>query len=610
MQRTMTLCSCRCLLRQNRQSLLTGAKTFSSKIQRRSGFVLEANQTISRYGHKLLCQRLPCNAVAGIHTETIEPVPVTYDPNDGMVMNVKDFEDKLFNHLADKDDKVSIGKFKSMLHMTGLRDTDPRLSECMQNFANLQNEAGLQDLYDSVRVDRNQFKECINDNIVLISKAFRSQFVIPDFVDFRRRIDRLYRQARTNTRGEVANYIPQLARYSPDYWGVSVCTVDGQRHSIGDINVPFCLQSVSKPLTYSMVLNELGPEIVHQYVGHEPSGHPFNMICLDRNDKPHNPMINSGAIVTCSLVKQEMNSADKFDHTLSMFKKLAGGELMSFNNGVYLSEKETADRNFALGYYMREKKCFPEGTNLKDVLNFYFQLCSVEINCDSGAVLAATLANGGVCPTTGERLLTSQSVRDTLSLMFSCGMYDYSGQFAFKVGLPAKSGVSGCVLMVVPNVMGICMWSPPLDVWGNSCRGTQFCENFIEAFSFHNFDIVRQKKATKNDPRTTKTHSQAFEIVKLLFGAYNGDVTAMRRYALLGVNLNQQDYDGRTALHVAAAEGHINVVGFLLEKCELNSSVKDRWGFTALDEAKRFGHEDVAQMLQLYQKRNGCTSKS
>ncbi|XP_033731400.1 glutaminase kidney isoform, mitochondrial-like, partial [Pecten maximus] len=230
----------------------------------------------------------------------------------------------------------------------------------------------------------------------------------------------------------VANYIPQLARYSPDYWGVSVCTVDGQRHSIGDINTPFCLQSVSKPLTYSMILNELGPEIVHQYVGHEPSGHPFNMICLDRNDKPHNPMINSGAIVICSLVKQEMNSADKFDHTINMFKKMAGGELMTFNNGVYLSEKETADRNFSLGYYMREKRCFPEGTNLREVLNFYFQLCSVEINCDSGAVLAATLANGGVCPTTGDSLLTAQSVRDTLSLMFSCGMYDYSGQFAFQ----------------------------------------------------------------------------------------------------------------------------------------------------------------------------------
>ncbi|XP_069107209.1 glutaminase kidney isoform, mitochondrial-like isoform X1 [Argopecten irradians] len=598
MQRTIISCSSRCLSRQNRKIFVNAkpARRFSSVVSDGRRGVFDRSFA-SRNGEKK-------QPVCGIQTETDGAVPMTYDPAEEynafdvseMVMDAQNFEDRLFNHLADKDNKVSIVKFKSLLHLTGLRESDPRLAECMQNFSNLQNEAGQQELYDSVRVDRYQFKECINQNIALINKAFRNQLVIPEFSEFRRRIDRLYRQSRTNTRGEVANYIPQLARYSPDYWGVSVCTVDGQRHSIGDVNVPFCLQSVSKPLTYSMVLNEIGPDIVHQYVGHEPSGHPFNMICLDRNDKPHNPMINSGAIVVCSLVKQEMNSADKFDHTINMFKKMAGGELMTFNNGVYLSEKETADRNFALGYYMREKRCFPEGTNLREVLNFYFQLCSVEINCDSGAVLAATLANGGVCPTTGDSLLTAQSVRDTLSLMFSCGMYDYSGQFAFQVGLPAKSGVSGCVLMVVPNVMGICMWSPPLDAWGNSCRATQFCANFVETFNFHNFEIVR----TKNDPRATKSHVQAFEIVKLLFSAYNGDVTAIRRYALLGVNLNQQDYDGRTALHVAAAEGHMNVVSYLLEKCEVEPSVEDRWGHTPLDEAKRFGKENVADMIEQY----------
>ena len=124
---------------------------------------------------------------------------------------------------------------------------------------------------------------------------------------------------------------------------------------------------------------------------------------------------------------------------------------------------------------MRENKCFPPGTKINEVLDFYFQLCSLEITAESGAVIAATLANGGINPLTGEAILSVEAVRNTLTLMHSCGMYNYSGQFAFKVGLPAKSGVSGCILLVVPNTLGICLWSPPLDGNGNSCRGVQFC---------------------------------------------------------------------------------------------------------------------------------------
>ena len=151
---------------------------------------------------------------------------------------------------------------------------------------------------------------------------------------------------------------------------------------------------------------------------------------------------------------------------------------------MFLSERATADRNFSMGYFMKEQNCFPKGADLHETLDLYFQSCSMEINTETLAVMGATLANGGVCPTTGDKVLDSSNVRDVLSLMYSCGMYNYSGEFSFQVGLPAKSGVSGAIFLVVPNVMSVALWSPPLDSLGNSVRGIQFCR-VRQAFMEH-----------------------------------------------------------------------------------------------------------------------------
>ncbi|KAF2353219.1 Glutaminase, partial [Trinorchestia longiramus] len=289
-----------------------------------------------------------------------------------------------------------------------------------------------------------------------------------------------------------------------------------------------------------------------------------------------------------------------------MYKRLAAGEYLGFNNSVFLSEKECADRNFALAYFMRENKCFPPGTKLQETLEFYFQLCSLEITAESGAVMAATLANGGINPLNGDPVLTCEAVRNTLTLMHSCGMYNYSGQFAFKVGLPAKSGVSGCILLVVPNTLGICLWSAPLDVNGNSCRGVQFCSELVNQFKFHHFDNLRgNTTSTKNDPRVTKTESSAQVLFDLLFCVAANDVSSLRRHALAGTDLESADYDGRTALHVAASEGHIELVEFLLEKCQVNPAPKDRWRRTPLDDARNFGHPHVEQLLVKCYKQRG-----
>ncbi|KAM6977606.1 glutaminase kidney isoform, mitochondrial [Aplochiton taeniatus] len=506
-------------------------------------------------------------------------------------------EDLLFYTITEGKEMIPLSQFITALKKTGLLMSDPRLRDCVR-----QMRQSARDPIGTLMMDQKLFRKCVSNNIILLTQAFRRKFVIPDFEKFTRHIDDLYYSAQRQEGGQVADYIPQLAKFSPDLWGVSLCTVDGQRHSAGDTKVPFCLQSCVKPLEYAIAVHEGGTESVHHYVGKEPSGLKFNKLSLNEDDKPHNPMVNAGAIVISSLLKPGSNKAEKFDYVMEYLKSMAGSEYVGFSNATFQSEKETGDRNFAIGYYLKEKKCFPYNADMIAALDFYFQLCSIEVTCESGSVMAATLANGGICPITGERVLSAEAVRNTLSLMHSCGMYDFSGQFAFHVGLPAKSGVSGAVLLVVPNVMGLMCWSPPLDRVGNSVRGIHFCQELVSIFNFHNYDNLKHF-AKKLDPRRQTDEDRNKTLINLMFAAYSGDVSALRRFALSAVNMEEKDYDSRTALHVASAEGHLEAVVFLTEACKVNPCLKDRWGNTPLDDALQFGRDGVVSVLQEYHRR-------
>lgn len=221
-----------------------------------------------------------------------------------LVATGKPVEDVLFEMFRDPEtDKISVSKFLSALSATGLKKTDQRLKEMI---------GMLQDIYrqshkeagsiEGLLLDKETFKRVIKENIVLISRALRHHFIIPDFQEFSKYIEEFYWKCKVNTGGKVANYIPQLAKYNPDLWGVSLCTVDGQRYAIGDAEAPFTIQSSGKPVNYAIALNMLGAEMVHNFIGQEPSGRMFNELVLDHNRKPHNPMVNAGAIVVCSLL--------------------------------------------------------------------------------------------------------------------------------------------------------------------------------------------------------------------------------------------------------------------------------------------------------------------
>ncbi len=502
---------------------------------------------------------------------------------------VKDAREyRLFKALdRNHDGFVYPDDLKGILLEMGFKLEDSRLKESM---------AALGKYRVDEKIFYEEFCQIIRPDILLIERALQGNLVIPDFQDFCRDLEVIFELTKENRSGEVASYIPQLARVNPEQYGVSLCTIDGQRFSIGDAQSDFCVQSCCKPFLYSLALEENGEEYVHQYVGHEPSGRLFNELALNSERKPHNPMINSGAIMCASLIKPQFTVADRFDYLIDQLSALNGGCKPHFSNPVYLSERQTGDRNYAIGYFMREHRAFPEGTDLIGTLEFYFQCCSVEVNADMMSVMAATLANGGICPVTGKRVLKPRTVQNCLSVMYSCGMYDYSGQFAFTIGLPAKSGVAGGLLIVIPNVMGMCVWSPRLDNHGNSVRGIEFCQKMVKRFNFHNYDNLTSA-TEKIDPRINRIHAEAKKVNQLIWAASKGDLGAIQRLTVRGLDLNAADYDKRTPMHLAAAEGQENIVRFFIgEGVDLNP--RDRWGGTPLDDAYRHGHVKVGELIE------------
>nr|WP_274388282.1 glutaminase A [Salsipaludibacter albus] len=282
--------------------------------------------------------------------------------------------------------------------------------------------------------------------------------------------------------GTLANYIPELTRADPRHFGIALVTADGHQYAVGDVDVAFTIQSVSKAFTYGMALDHCGPATVEKHVGVEPSGEAFNSISLEAGTgRPRNPMINAGAIAVTGLVP-DLPDEPRFDHILDTFSRYAGRGL-DWDREVFASESATGFRNRAIANLLRASEVIPDPVD--EVVEDYFRQCAILVDCVDLATMAATLANGGTNPSTGDRVLEPGHVEKVLSVMSTCGMYDYSGTWTYEVGLPAKSGVGGGVIGVLPGQFGVAMFSPLLDVNGNSVRGVAACRDLSRVFDLH-----------------------------------------------------------------------------------------------------------------------------
>jgi glutaminase len=303
---------------------------------------------------------------------------------------------------------------------------------------------------------------------------------------FRSTLNDLYEKYRGISDGKVADYIPELALADPNWFAISVVTVDGQTFDVGDHQQLFSIQSVSKPFMFGLALEDHGREEVLKKVGVEPTGEAFNAIVLaEVSNRPFNPLVNAGAIATADLVRGK-DFADRIKRTLAMFHRYIGREIY-IDNAIFLSERTTGHRNRAISHLMLNFGMVTE--QIPDSLELYFQQCSILVNAHDLAVMGATLANAGVNPVSKERALDRQYVKDVLSVMLTCGMYDYAGEWAYRVGLPAKSGVGGGICAVVPGRCGIGIFSPLLDPRGNSVRGIKVCEELSQRFGLHSFEL-------------------------------------------------------------------------------------------------------------------------
>ena len=294
-------------------------------------------------------------------------------------------------------------------------------------------------------------------------------------------LDECHRKFAADQEGSVADYIPELSKADPAHFGISLATLDGHVYEVGDSNIPFTIQSISKPFVFALALDTLGAARVESAIGVEPSGDPFNSIRLNAQNHPFNPMVNAGAIA-CSGLIQEAKGDGAFEYIREALSRFAGRAL-GVDDAVYASESATGDRNRAIAYLLRTNAVLKE--RVDSVLSVYFRQCAILVTARDIAVMGATLANRGLNPVTGQQVMTPYAISRTLSVMTSSGMYDYAGEWIYRVGIPAKSGVGGGILAALPARLGLGSYSPKLDSHGNSVRGIKVCEALSSHYDLH-----------------------------------------------------------------------------------------------------------------------------
>ncbi len=388
----------------------------------------------------------------------------------------------------------------------------------------------------------------------------------------------------------MASYIPSLFKADPKWFASAFCSADGQFSQLGDHKGKFSMQSVSKVVAYSYLYNlyvQKGKgEDVHKWVGEEPSGVVFNAPVFDKQGRPHNPMVNAGAIMVSTLLVNEGKTIEDFQN---FYMRACNASRADIDLPLYKEEALTGCTNHALRSLMLAKGVYPQKETFEatkkladDGLDWYFVQCSMLVDVEGMARFGAMLANNGINPSTGERIVEPETVKATVTLMQTCGMYNGAGKFTKDHGVPTKSGVSGGLMTVIPGIGAVATWSPPLNEEGNCVRGIGMIEKLSGIYSNVNLFHKDQKKKDC----TRKAYQTLLQtVIAACTSAASGDLETISRLHIQGLDINQGDYDRRTPLHLAAAAGHLDIVKYLVEH-GANVSPHDRWGATPLNDAQ------------------------
>lgn len=318
--------------------------------------------------------------------------------------------------------------------------------------------------------------------------------------------------------GELADYIPELAEANPDRLALAMSTIDGEIYSVGDDEVPFTIQSISKPFVYALAIQDSGFDTVMRHISVEPSGNAFNELSLEaETGRPYNPMINAGAIASHSLVIGPHSNADHRTERIREFLSQLAGRELHVNEQVFESELETAHRNLGIAHMLRAIGILEDDPD--DVVRGYTRQCAIDVTVRDLAMMGATLAGGGRLPRSGESVVQANVVRQVLSVMMSCGMYDAAGDWITTVGIPAKSGVSGGVVGALPGQVGLAAFSPRLDHKGNSVRGVDLFQRLSSDMGLHLMSAEQPARSVVREIRAALGPDDEEWVVAEIYGA-------------------------------------------------------------------------------------------
>ncbi|XP_075910190.1 glutaminase liver isoform, mitochondrial-like [Petromyzon marinus] len=491
--------------------------------------------------------------------------------------------DRLFDGFA-VDGRVHVAEFVKAVCDTGLLRSDPRLKPGLEALGRDTDPAGT--------VTREHFSRCVGVQARLLLRALQGCLAIPRFRSFASTLERIFLQCRRETHDQS----DQAAAEAVTGWGLAVCTVDGQRLSLGASALPFRLGHVSRLLSHALASHALGAARLHARL--EAAGQAGAGVDPEARGCSLSPLSDSGSLLVAALLqaalREQSPGRDALQLVLEAYGQLAGPE--GATQIPSSSPGPIPNRLQAVKYIMKDRQCFPERTDADSAMELLVQLSGVQVTCEWCACVAGCLAAGGAPPVAAgeESLLAADAVRSALCCTHADGLGGLSADVHRKVGHPVVSSRTGALIAVVPRVLGLAFWSPRLDDAGLPRGGLRLLEEFVRTFALHPYDSAPRRPR----PLSSWSHeSEGYRIMNLLLAAYRGDVASLRRMVLAGVHPGLADYDGRTALHLAASEGRLNAVRFLLETARADCHARDRWGSTPLHEAVRYAHQAVVALL-------------